>query len=93
MVLIVTGENGVTTESAPNKCYNFDAVLQPEVTQAEVFDEGMKPIVEHVLKGTAKTFPLSNYGPHNPLNYDVITKNFSPTDFGGRRGGGVRVGR
>ncbi|XP_063717870.1 kinesin-1 heavy chain-like [Symsagittifera roscoffensis] len=50
-VVIFKGENGVTTESHPKKCFNFDAVLQPEVTQKEVFDEGMKPIVEHVLKG------------------------------------------
>ncbi|XP_063723430.1 kinesin heavy chain-like [Symsagittifera roscoffensis] len=50
-VVIFKGENGVTTEAHSKKCFNFDAVLQPEVTQEEVFEEGMRPIIEHVLKG------------------------------------------
>ena len=67
-----TGENGVTTESHPKKCFNFDAVLQPEVTQKEVFDEGMKPIVEHVLKGQTwvGSFPLP---PHLKFSFEKVT--------------------
>ena len=53
----MSGANGVTTQSKEQKCYNFDAVLQPEVTQAEVFEEGMRPIVEHVLKGSLLLTP------------------------------------
>ena len=41
----------MTTECKSQKTYNFDAVLQPEVSQQEVFEESVKPIVEHVLGG------------------------------------------
>ena len=54
-VLLCAGENGVTTEAHSKKCFNFDAVLQPEVTQEEVFEEGMRPIIEHVLKGEPRS--------------------------------------
>ena len=53
VVVLFLGQNGVTTQIKTQKTYNFDAVLQPETSQQEVFDEGVKPIVDHVLSGTS----------------------------------------
>ena len=67
--IVVLGQNGVTTQIKAQKTYNFDAVLQPETSQQEVFDEGVKPIVEHVLSGTSKIW---TYLVLNSLQFDLV---------------------
>ncbi|KAL0243063.1 hypothetical protein GEMRC1_005624 [Eukaryota sp. GEM-RC1] len=70
-------------QAAANKSFLFDAIFQPNASQADIYESVGKPVVNDVLEGfngtilaygqtgTGKTYSLGNF---DPSNYGIIPR-------------------